>query len=57
MYRVMYEIDVDGLDFMGAALEAEQCMKNGDFRPVLVVRDMDTDISVTIDLEEVEVSE
>lgn len=53
MYRVMYEIDVEANSPMEAALRAEQYMRNGHYRPSLVVRDIDTDISVTIDLEEV----
>lgn len=57
LYRVMYEIDVNADNFKDAALEAEQCMRNGHYRPSLVVRDTNTDVSVTIDLEEETVSE
>lgn len=52
-FKVMYEIDITASTAMAAALEAEQCMRGEGFRPMLVVRNTTTDISETIDLEEI----
>jgi hypothetical protein len=51
-FRVKYEIDIEADDDMSAALEVEQFMVNGHYRPSLVVTDLNTNIEVVIDLEE-----
>lgn len=56
VYKVIYEIETDADSPLEAALQVENYMKIGHFRPVLEVFDIDTDPSncesVMIDLEE-----
>ena len=55
MYRVTYEIDVDAKTAMEAALEAEQAMRNGHYRPFLTVRNESTHVSTSVDLDKEDV--
>jgi len=42
-YKVTYEIEVDADDTLAAALQVEEFMTNGEYRPTLLVREVGTD--------------
>lgn len=52
-YKVTYEIEVEAKSHIDAAKQVEQYMKNGFYRPFLVVKNTDTGTIKEIDLDEI----